>query len=376
MFLHNLKYELLSALRSKDLTFWLILFPILLGLFFRIAFSGVYDKDTAFSSVDTAVVMTGDDAALKTVLKGIEEADKPLLDITYADKEEAEKLLRDGDVYGIIYGGEELSLTVADKGIKQTVLSSFVEKYNNRSRIIRKTAEKDPSAISKVSAVLSEDVRAANEVPLTDGNTDNLLFYFYNLIAMVALYGSMNGLNIAKNNQADISPLGSRKQCSPTPKSLSVFASFCCSVIMQTICMVICVTFLRFVLRVDFGSRLPLVYAAAVMGGIVGVSMGFFIGSIGSMSVNTRNTICFASSMIFCFLSGLMIDSIKPMLALKFPWFDKINPAAVIADSFFSLNIYKDYDLYIEKMATMAIMSAILVVLSLLFTRRKKYASL
>ena len=375
MFLHNLKYELLSGLRSKDLTFWLILFPIILGSFFKIAFSGVYEKDTAFSKIDTAIVMNEDDVTLKSVIDSIEASDQPLMDVTYANKEEAEKLLKDGDVKGIIYSGEELSLTVTDKGIEQTILSSFVEKYNNRARIIKKTAETDPSAIEKVAAVLSDDVKAANEVPLTEGNTNNLIFYFYNLIAMVALYGSLNGLNIAKNNQADVSALGARKQCSPTPKSLSTLASFCCCTIMQTMCMVICVTFLRFVLRVDFGNRLHFVYLAAILGGIVGVSMGFFIGSVGNISSNTRTTISFSLSMIFCFLSGLMISSLKPKIALMFPWFDKLNPAAVIADSFYSLNIYTDYDMYLEKLATMAIMSAVLVMLSLIFTRRKKYAS-
>ena len=376
MFLHNLKYELLSGLRSKDLTFWLILFPIILGSFFKIAFSGVYEKDTAFSKIDTAIVMNEDDVTLKSVIDSIEASDQPLMDVTYANKEEAERLLKEGDVKGIIYSGDELSLTVTDKGIEQTILSTFVEKYNNRARIIKKTAETDHSAVEKVAAVLSEDVKAANEVPLTDGNTDNLIFYFYNLIAMVALYGSLNGLNIAKNNQADVSALGARKQCSPTSKSLSTLASFCCCIIMQTMCMLICVTFLRFVLRVDFGNRLHLVYLAAILGGIVGVSMGFFIGSVGNISSNTRTTISFSLSMIFCFLSGLMISSLKPKIALMFPWFDKLNPAAVIADSFYSLNIYTDYDMYLEKIATMAIMSAVLIMLSLIFTRRKKYASL
>lgn len=376
MFLHNLKYELLSGLRSKDLTFWLILFPIILGSFFKIAFSGVYEKDTAFSKIDTAIVMNEDDVTLKSVIDSIEASDQPLMDVTYANKEEAERLLKEGDVKGIIYSGDELSLTVTDKGIEQTILSTFVEKYNNRARIIKKTAETDHSAVEKVAAVLSEDVKAANEVPLTDGNTDNLIFYFYNLIAMVALYGSLNGLNIAKNNQADVSVLGARKQCSPTSKSLSTLASFCCCIIMQTMCMLICVTFLRFVLRVDFGNRLHLVYLAAILGGIVGVSMGFFIGSVGNISSSTRTTISFSLSMIFCFLSGLMISSLKPKIALMFPWFDKLNPAAVIADSFYSLNIYTDYDMYLEKIATMAIMSAVLVMLSLIFTRRKKYASL
>ena len=42
MFWHNLKYKVLSGLRVKDLLFWLILFPIVLATFFKIAFGSIY----------------------------------------------------------------------------------------------------------------------------------------------------------------------------------------------------------------------------------------------------------------------------------------------------------------------------------------------
>lgn len=44
MFWHNLKYEVLSGLRVKDVLFWLILFPIVLATFFKIAFGSIYEK--------------------------------------------------------------------------------------------------------------------------------------------------------------------------------------------------------------------------------------------------------------------------------------------------------------------------------------------
>ena len=56
MFWHNLKYEVLSGLRVKDVLFWLILFPIVLATFFKIAFGSIYEKTTLFSTMPMAVV--------------------------------------------------------------------------------------------------------------------------------------------------------------------------------------------------------------------------------------------------------------------------------------------------------------------------------
>ena len=58
MFLHNLKYELLAQLRVRMFIVWLLVFPIALGFFFKMAFSGIYEKQDKFSSVPAAVVLT------------------------------------------------------------------------------------------------------------------------------------------------------------------------------------------------------------------------------------------------------------------------------------------------------------------------------
>ena len=140
--------------------------------------------------------------------------------------------------------------------------------------------------------------------------------------------------------------------------------------------MLICVTFVAFVLKVDFGSRLPLVYAASILGGIMGVSIGFCIGSAGSMSVKVKSGILMAVSMALCFMSGLMAANMKPLLAAKLPWLNNINPAAVVTDAISALNLYSDYSVFTGKMVTMLIITAVFSLGGFILTRRKKYASL
>ena len=76
MFLHNLKYEFLTAVRTKDLLIWMILFPIILGGFFKFAFDGIYEKTTQFSTLKTAVVDEADDKNFRSVAESLSAQEK------------------------------------------------------------------------------------------------------------------------------------------------------------------------------------------------------------------------------------------------------------------------------------------------------------
>ena len=376
MFLHILKYELKNGLRTKDLIIWLILFPIILGLCFKIAFGSIYEKTEKFESIPVAVVEDTENPAFRQVLEGIESADEPFLKVSFVNKERAEKLLDDGDVEGIIFSADKLSLTVKEKGLRETMLKSFVEQYTVREKIAMDAVKTSPEKAQEVISALTEETASScREIPLTQGNPDMYIQYFYNLIAMVAMYGCITGMHITMQNQANLSALGARNNCSPTPKLINILACLIGSFILQAICMLICISFLAFVLKVDFGDRLPLVYPTALLGGIMGVSFGFFVGSINRMSEKVKTAVLMSITMFLCFCSGLMVGNMKAVIAEKLPWFNNINPAALIADSFYCLNIYEDYDRFITKLISMAVISVIFIVLGFITSRRKKYAS-
>lgn len=361
---------------AKDLIFWLMIFPIILGTLFKIAFGGIYEKTHEFSTIPAAIVENKESKTFRSVIKSIEEEEEPLLSVTYTDEEDALALLQSGKVEGIIYVDDVLSLTVAGEGMEETILKSFVEQYTVQETIIKDVLTENPMQAEAVISALSEKITPSTQIPMTDGNTDNFIQYFYNLIAMVALYGSITGLHITVNAQANLSSLGARKCCSPTPKSISVAAGLLGSCLVQSICMVLCVTFEAFVLKVDFGDKLPLVYFAAIIGGITGVSLGFFVGALNRFSYDLKAGVTTTFTMLCCFLSGLMVGNMKAVIAEKLPWFNNVNPAAVISDCFYCLNIYDDYTRFMQKLITMLIISAAFTLFGFLLTRRKKYASL
>lgn len=192
---------------------------------------------------------------------------------------------------------------------------------------------------------------------------------------MTALFGSMSGLFVAQENQGDLSALGARRCCSPVNKLTSITATLLAFHAVEMICMVISVTFLRFVLKVDFGSKLPLVYLAAIIGGITGISMGFFVGSF-RIKEGVKISVVMAASMTCCFFSGLMSNTIRGTVAEHCPIFNEINPAAVISDSFYCLNLYEDYRRFTVKIISMAIYTVLFTLGGYVLTRRRKYASL
>ena len=93
-------------------------------------------------------------------------------------------------------------------------------------------------------------------------------------------------------------------------------------------------------------------------------------------SFEAKTGIVMAVSMFSCFLSGLMMGQMKGIIAEHMPWFNKINPATVVADSLFSLNMYSDYSRFISRITTMLIITAVCTAAGIIVTRRKKYADL
>lgn len=375
MFLTSLKYNFRNAIRQKDLIIWLLIFPIVLGAFFKIAFSSINENESKFKSIPVAVVHADKNSTLKSVLDNIENSDDPLLKPRYENEKKALELLESKDVTGIIYA-DDLSLTVGDEGISPTILKSFLSQYKTNEKVITDTAKNDPTKLQAVISKLNEDVSCNETLSLTDSDLDVYTQYFYNLVAMVALMGTMSGVFTAIEQQGNLSDLGARRCCSPQNKFLAITADLMAKFAVQAICVIVSVSYVQFILKVDFGSRLPLVYVSGIIGGIMGVSMGFFIGAIGKMSAGAKNAISLTLSLTSCFFSGLMVGNMKVVMKNALPWFNKINPATVIADSFYSLQVYSDHKVFITKIITMLIITVIFIFGGFLLTRRRKYASL
>lgn len=377
-----IKYSWIRLIRNKVNIFWILLFPILLGTLFKAAFSNLGTSEN-FHAIPVAIVCGTEESSENFRLIADElgrEGDDQILSVTYCDEEEALRLLQEKEIDGILYAGDEVSVTISanmvNAQLNQSILKTLAEQYNVNRSIIEDTAMTHPERIPQLAASLSENTSFHHEISLSRSDGDSYTQYFYNLIAMACLYTSIGGMFVAIENQGNLSALGARKNISPARKQITIVGELAASIILEFILNVLAFLFVTFVLQVDMTARLPFALLTIFVSTMTGISLGFFIGTLGSKSEKFKIGILFAIVMPCCFFSGLMNGNMRIIVETYAPFFNRINPAALMSDSFYCLATYESMDRYTRNILTLILLSVIFCFAGFILTRRKKYASL
>lgn len=379
MFLHLFKYKLKALFREKDLLGWIFAFPIVLGTFFYLSFGSIMNNgEYDFTPVPVAYVSeSGGDGTFEAVLEELakESADR-LFQVTKTDKSNAEELLKKGDIDGIILATPDISVVVSGSGLNQTIIKSFLESYLKHRSVLTQIGSNHPENLKAAMDILTEDIGYNKEISVSNAKMDNLSQYFFALIAMTCMYGSVIGRRCVEDIQADLSPLGARRETSPAHKLTVICADFSGAVVVDFSSVLLLLFYLTVILKIDFGTRVPYIILTAFAGSVIGVAMGTFIGSIGKIPVHVKEALVSAISLILSFLSGLMINSMKDIVEHTVPFINRINPAALITDCLYSLNMYDTFERFYGDIAVMGIIALLFIMGSYLLLRRNRYASI
>ena len=379
-FIHNFKYTIKIIIHNKTQMMWSIVFIIALGTLFYASFGNIYEKDEMLHSIKAAVVI--DDGSVKQnfddfVAKISLDGEESLLDITeVSGMEEAEELLADEKIKGIFYSGQgELKLIVKEEGVEESILTSITARYHQAVTVAaglsKDAPEKIPDAMTRLLTGENKNI----EKKLSDGNGDTYIQYFYNLIAMACLMSVNAGIAFAVGSQANLSSIGARKCISGAATLTQTVSGLLATVITQAVCSLLGLIYL-IIIGVDFGNQAGYTGLIILCGCLTGTCLGFFIGSIGGLSRNAKDVIGTAIVVGTAFLSGLMVGNMRMVVEEKCPVINKINPTALIADSFYSLEIYDTYDRCFGNLITLLIISVLCVFGGVLVGRRKRYASI
>jgi len=369
-----LKYHFLKTIRSRETMFWSFAFPIILGTLFYAAFSG-FTNEEIFHEIPVAYIEEeGQDEYFEQFLKEMQDGDDALIAIKRVSQKEAEELLQEEEIVGIYYNKDKLSLTVLKEGSNQSILKMLLEEYEIKKNTIAAVAMAHPENIENILDEMEADF--LKDQKLTDGNMDMMTNYFYALIAMSCLYGSFLGITAAFECKANISPIAIRRIAASTNRFLILISDVLVNIFIQSCFTFVSVCYLKFVLNIDLGSQFPLIMLTVFMGSVIGVSTGFLIGAVGTWKKEIKTGISIAFTMLECFLSGLMIDTIYTTIENNVPILNRINPASLIVDSLYSLNIYDTHERFIKNMIYLLVIAIVLIVLSFLAVRRERYASL
>lgn len=381
MFLHNLKYTIKTLFKNKILIFWTFAFPIILGIFFNMAFSNI-EKDEKLKVFDIAVVNDSqfeNQKIYQEALKKLsaDDSENKLFNIKYVKKEKADSLLHDSDIEGyIIFKNEEPQVVVKKNGTYQTLIRFVVTEIGQNKAIIedltKKTVENeiakgstsfDPEKIAKdiLEKINNGQVNMKN---ISASNLSYMQIEFYTLIAMTCMYCGMLGLTAINNCLANMSSKGKRISVSPNKKSIIVLSSAIGSYLVSMVGIAILILFLRFVLKVDFGDNTPLVILLSAVGDLAGISMGVLIASVFRVSEGAKTGITIAITMFLSVLSGMMGVTLKYVIDKNVPVINLINPNNLITDGFYSLYYYDTLDRYLRDVTYLLVFVVICLTIS------------
>lgn len=338
-----------------------------------------------YMSEDKSLIenITVDDHPFSEVLDKLEYEDgtKMIEKVKVSNLEEAEKLLKDGDIAGIITisGMKDIYLEVAGMGVKHSILSSIISEYRVQVDKAINTINDNPDELEKSDDVMDESMESfdfVEEKSMGGGNRDPFVTYFYNLIAMLAMMGSIGTLYSIVSNQANQSMTGMRLDGSPINKVLLELAQLAAIMIIQSLVTVIALSFYILVLGVNYGGDIGLVYFTSVASNLVGISLGYMVAHIGKFARDKKEALLMTILLGGGFMAGLMLGDIKIWVEKTFPLFNRINPSAVITDAFYSLNLFGVGPRYYRSLAYIFGLSFVMIIIGLFLSRKNSYKSL
>lgn len=386
MFIRDFLYTIKIMVRGRVSIFWTLVFPLLLATFMYMAFGNIYEQDEMFRNIKVAVV-TEDESAngLNYMLDALSDGDDALLSVARMSESDAEKLLADEEVEGIIYT-DDVKLTVAESSVNASILETVLSEYKQYEHAL-KDIYKDgiglqqymsgTSGVDDMSDLvekLSEQRSYYTEKASTEGSQNVYNNYFYAIFAMSCLFASLSSIEMMSNLQANVSATGKRKNVSPQRKMTFVLAEFAALLLIHFVVEVISFIYMSCI-GVDFGDRVWEILLTLFVGCFIGLAIGVIVGAISKLAEGTKIGIVIGISMVMSILSDLCINGIKYEIQQHVPIINKLNPAALISDSFYALNVYSDHQVFTENIVIMTIEAVVLIAVGILMVRRNRYAS-
>ena len=375
--LHLMKYDIIKKLRNFSIIFWPLVFPLILGTLFYFGFGSMEEMD--FETIPVAVVATDESTEdiFAEYLDSMENAeDSQLIKQFPMTEDEALTALEAKEVDGIFYTGNSPSLSVNSSGLEQSILQTLLESFENGKQTMMNIAEKHPEGMEAALEQMNNYESLVKQVSLGGKTTNTIATFFYALIAMACMYGAFSGFGSAIWMQANLTSLAARRCVTPTHKLKLIFSEIMSSFILHFINLVILLVYLKYILKMDFHGELGSMLLVVLVGCMIGVCMGMFIGSIGKMGEAAKIGMIIGISMTCSFLAGLMDGSMKDTVERTFPIINRINPAALITDALYCINVYDDPARLTRNLITLLIICAIFFGGSFLLIRRERYDSI
>lgn len=228
MFILLFRNKIKILLRNKAMLFWTLIFPFILATFFQIALSNV-GESFEMESFPIAVVQNKNyekNETLKLVIENLsKEGENQIFKTYYISETEAETNLKESKIEGYIIVDEKNNpqIVIKSNGLNQTIMKSVLDEYNQLTKVAEESIKFNSQIL--YNGVIENLYKQEDFMKdVSNEKIDFSINYFFTLIAMTCLYGSLIGLEVIKDCEANLSKKGARMCISPVNKLKMILA--------------------------------------------------------------------------------------------------------------------------------------------------------
>ena len=132
----------------------------------------------------------------------------------------------------------------------------------------------------------------------------------------------------------------------------------------------------QYIFHIDLGGNAGGIVLINLLGSMIGVSIGILIGSVSQISFGLKMGFGVLFTLFPGFLAGLMFGNMKNLIEQRCPIVNRINPAAVLSDSYYCMAVYNDTGRMARNLLILAVMCGVCVAVSFVMVRRERYDSI
>ncbi|WP_265459090.1 ABC transporter permease [Enterococcus sp. HY326] len=374
MFQHLYRFRLKILLQRRDLLFWTLMFPLILGWFFQAAFGNIDNAEVVTAS-DVAFVgqATSEENQFAEALGSIDNQGTALFKPVSMSEKAALQALEEGEVSGIYYfSDQEISLQINSDQTPQKLLQAFLDQFLQQQDLLAQITATGQTFSNEQLAQFLEPVnylQADGELSANDQKS----FYFFTLIGMACMFGFLWGLKNSVDEQADKSARGIRFSLIPANKLLVNTANTCAAFTIFFVEILLVIGFFNLVYQVNFGSRWQWILVVTALGSYNALVLGAFLANRLKIPLLQQENVGLALTMLMSLFAGMFGSYPRDLIAKYLPFLNYLNPVNLISESFYQLLYYQSLDSFYINLFCLIALAALLSISEFLFERRAQY---
>lgn len=393
----TIKYTVLGLVRTGGIMVWSLGFPLVMLTVFAAMF-GPLDEMGELEAVRVAVVepapgVEGD--AFREFVDELAGEEEPFLAPTWfategqalealsqaaaTDEPLAAVVRLDDDGPSIELANASSSSGMAE--LDASLLVMLMDGYASRSALVSGLVKDDPASLADPAllASVSEAADATERVDVTRNQPRESARYYFALLGMAALFGGTVSLVALQRMRPNVSALGARRTVGALSHGRTVLATLLACWIVEFACLALVFAYLRAGVGIDFGDRDGQCLAVLAVSSLTALALGCAVSAIPRVPEDGKSGImtgivCFAS--LFAGLYGQPTMQLADLVSAACPPLEWVNPAAQIAQAFYSVMYYDSVLPLLVHLLALALIAVVLFALAVGSLRRQRYEGL